>query len=170
MSKLLLLRPGNKISKRYPTPGGRGALHPTKKKMIWGRSRRVRRVFLLSGREFNWVLRVSRYKMWCAPYVVPGYSVILVHWCSVAVQSWCAPVVVHGYWGFYGQRRESGFITRLVVVQRAENQCKNRDEFINFIVRVSICVILSIRSMLFVTSCILFFKSHKHQYRIIHNT
>jgi hypothetical protein len=92
--------------------------------------------FCSPGREFNWVLRVSRYKMWCAPYVVPGYSVILGHWCSVAVQSWCAPVVVHGYWGFYGQRRESGFITTPVVVQRAENQCKNRDEFINFIVRV----------------------------------
>ena len=36
-----------------------------------------------------------------------------------------------------GQRRESGFITEPVVVQRAENQSKNRDEFINFIVRVS---------------------------------
>ena len=46
------------------------------------------------------------------------------------------PVVVPGYCRFYWQRRESGFITEPVVVQRAENQCKNRDEFINFIVRV----------------------------------
>ena len=47
-----------------------------------------------------------------------------------------ALVVVPGYLRFCRQRRESGFIAESVIVQRAENQCKNRDEFINFIVRV----------------------------------
>jgi hypothetical protein len=37
----------------------------------------------------------------------------------------------------FGQGRESGFITELVVIQGAENR-KNRDEFINYTVRVSL--------------------------------
>ena len=47
------------------------------------------------------------------------------------------PVVVPGNCCFYWQRRESGFITKPYVVQRAENKSKNRDEFINYTVRVS---------------------------------
>ena len=42
------------------------------------------------------------------------------------------------------QRRESGFITTPDVVQHAENQSKNRDEFINFIVRVRCRVIIGL--------------------------
>ena len=56
---------------------------------------------------------------------------------SRAVQAKSTTVVVQGYCG-YRQRRGSGFITTPVVVQRAENQSKNRDEFINFIVRISV--------------------------------
>jgi hypothetical protein len=81
---------------------------------------------------------VSRYKAECAPVVVPGYS----KWLRALVQNrgtrpnrrrLLSPVIDVSF----GQRRESRFITQPVVVQRAEYQCKNRDEFINFIVRVS---------------------------------
>ena len=82
---------------------------------------------------------MSRYNAECAPVVVPGYS----GWLRALVQCrgtrpnrrrLLSPVTDVSF----GQRRESGFITEPVVVQRAENQCKNRDEFINFIVRVRV--------------------------------
>jgi hypothetical protein len=47
--------------------------------------------------------------------------------CSSAVSRYKvepAPVVIPGYLRFFGQRRESGFITGLVVIQGAETPAK----------------------------------------------
>jgi hypothetical protein len=56
---------------------------------------------------------VSRYKAECELVFIPDYCFGYLHW------------------------RESGFITVIVVIQGAENTRKNRDEFINYTVRVS---------------------------------
>ena len=80
---------------------------------------------------------MSRYKAECAPVVVTRYSKwlrALVLCRGTRLSRSQKFVMVQDFDS--GQRRESGYITEPEVVQRAENQCKNRDEFINFIDRV----------------------------------